>query len=143
MSHLLSILNLKLHSMSSIFTKIVAGEIPSFSLAEDENYLAFLDAMPLVKGHTLIIPKKETDLIFDLEKEDFKNLWSFAQQVAKKMEKAFPDRRIAVAVVGLEVPHAHIHLIPIQKMEDMNFKNVRLKFSDEEYREIQNLIINS
>jgi len=129
--------------MSSIFTKIVAGEIPSFSLAEDENYLAFLDAMPLVKGHTLIIPKKETDLIFDLEKEDFKNLWSFAQQVAKKMEKAFPDRRIAVAVVGLEVPHAHIHLIPIQKMEDMNFKNVRLKFSDEEYREIQNLIINS
>lgn len=129
--------------MSSIFTKIVAGEIPSFSIAEDENYLAFLDAMPLVKGHALVIPKKETDLIFDLEKEDFKNLWSFAQQVAKKMEKAFPDRRIAVAVIGLEVPHAHIHLIPIQKTEDMNFKNVRLKFSDEEYREIQNLIINS
>lgn len=129
--------------MSSIFTKIVAGEIPSFSIAEDENYLAFLDAMPLVKGHALVIPKKETDLIFDLEKEDFKKLWSFAQQVAKKMEKAFPDRRIAVAVIGLEVPHAHIHLIPIQKTEDMNFKNVRLKFSDEEYREIQNLIINS
>ena len=128
--------------MSSIFTKIVAGEIPSYKIAEDEQYLAFVDAMPLVKGHTLVIPKKETDFIFDLENEDFKNLWSFAQTVAKKLEKAYPSQRIAVAVVGLEVPHAHIHLIPIDKMDDMNFKNERLKLSGEEYNEIQNTIIN-
>ena len=129
--------------MSSIFTKIIAGEIPSYKIAEDEQHLAFLDAMPLVKGHTLVIPKKETDFIFDLENEDFKNLWSFAQTVAKKLEKAYPSQRIAVAVVGLEVPHAHIHLIPINKMDDMNFKNSRLKLSDSEYKEIQNEIINS
>lgn len=129
--------------MSSIFTKIVAGEIPSYKIAEDEQHLAFLDAMPLVKGHTLVIPKNETDFIFDLENEDFKNLWSFAQTVAKKLEKAYPCQRIAVAVVGLEVPHAHIHLIPIEKMDDMNFKNERLKLSDEEYKEIQNTVINS
>lgn len=129
--------------MSSIFTKIIAGEIPSYKIAEDEQYLAFLDAMPLVKGHTLVIPKNETDFIFDLENEDFKNLWSFAQTVAKKLEKAYPSQRIAVAVVGLEVPHAHIHLIPIEKMDDMNFKNERLKLSAEEYKEIQKTIINS
>lgn len=129
--------------MASIFTKIVQGEIPSYTIAEDDKHLAFLDSMPLVKGHCLVIPKQEVDLIFDLENEDFKNLWSFAQTVAKKMGNAYPERRIAVAVVGLEVPHAHIHLIPINKMEDMNFKNVRLKFSDEESREIQQHIINS
>ena len=129
--------------MASIFTKIVQGEIPSYKIAEDDHHLAFLDMMPLVKGHCLIIPKQEVDLIFDLENEDFKNLWSFAQKIAQKMKKAFPDLRIAVAVIGLEVPHAHIHLIPIHKMEDMNFKNERLKFSAEEYREIQNHIINS
>lgn len=129
--------------MASIFTKIVQGEIPCYKIAEDEKHLAFLDSMPLVKGHCLVIPKQEIDLIFDMENEDFKRLWSFAQNVAKKMTKAYPERRIAVAVVGLEVPHAHIHLIPINKMEDMNFKNVRLKFSDEEYREAQKHIINS
>ena len=129
--------------MSSIFTKIIEGEIPAYKIAEDENHLAFLDAMPLVKGHTLVIPKNETDFIFDLENEDFKNLWSFAQTVAKKLEKAYPSQRIAVAVVGLEVPHAYIHLIPINKMDDMNFKNSRLKLSDSEYKEIQNEIINS
>ena len=129
--------------MASIFTKIVQGEIPSYKIAEDDHHLAFLDMMPLVKGHCLVIPKQEVDLIFDLENEDFKNLWSFAQKVAQKMKKAFPDLRIAIAVVGLEVPHAHIHLIPIHKMEDMNFKNERLKFSAEEYREIQDHIINS
>ncbi len=129
--------------MATLFTKIVKGEIPSYTIAEDEKYLAFLDAMPLVKGHCLVIPKQEIDFIFDLENEDFKNLWSFAQVVAKKMEKAYPSLRIAVAVLGLEVPHAHIHLIPIHKMDDMNFKNERLKFSDEEYREIQHHIINS
>ncbi|MCQ4036278.1 HIT family protein [Kaistella montana] len=129
--------------MSSIFTKIVSGEIPSYKIAEDVQHLAFLDAMPLVKGHTLVIPKKEIDFIFDLENEDFKNLWSFAQTVAKKLEKAYPTQRIAVAVVGLEVPHAHIHLIPIDKMDDMNFRNERLKLSVDEYRQIQDTILNS
>ena len=129
--------------MSSIFTKIIKNEIPSYKIAEDDKHLAFLDAMPLVKGHTLVIPKQETDFIFDLENEEFKNLWSFAQTVAKKLQKTYPDKRIAVAVIGLEVPHVHIHLIPISKMEDMNFKNVRLKLSDEEYQEIQNAILHS
>ncbi|WP_262151033.1 HIT family protein [Chryseobacterium foetidum] len=129
--------------MSSIFTKIINGEIPAYKIAEDENFIAFLDAMPLVKGHTLVIPKKEVDLIFDLESEEYKNLWAFAQKVAKKVKNAIPCMRVGVAVVGLEVPHAHIHLIPLNKVEDMNFKNERLKLSSEEYTEIQNSIINS
>lgn len=129
--------------MSSIFTKIINGEIPAYTIAENDHFIAFLDAMPLVKGHTLVIPKKEVDLIFDLESEDYKNLWSFAQEVAKKVKNAVPCVRIGVAVVGLEVPHAHIHLIPLRKVEDMNFKNERLKLSVEEYTEIQNSIINS
>lgn len=129
--------------MSSIFTKIINGEIPAYKIAEDENFVAFLDAMPLVKGHTLVIPKKEVDLIFDLDTEEYKNLWAFAQKVAKKVKNAVPCIRVGVAVVGLEVPHAHIHLIPLNKMEDMNFRNERLKLSPDEYSEIQNLIINS
>lgn len=129
--------------MSSIFTKIISGEIPSYKIAENDDFVAFLDAMPLVKGHTLVIPKKEVDLIFDLDSEDYKNLWSFAQDVAKKVKNAIPCVRIGVAVVGLEVPHAHIHLIPLNRVEDMNFKNERLKLSVEEYTEIQNSIINS
>lgn len=129
--------------MSSIFTKIIKGEINAYKIAEDENNLAFLDAMPLVEGHTLVIPKQEIDLIFDLENEDFKNLWSFAQKISKKLQKAYPSTRVAIAVVGLEVPHAHIHLIPINNVEEMNFKNPRLKFSDEEYQGIQSTIINS
>lgn len=129
--------------MSTIFTKIINGEIPSYTIAEDENYIAFLDAMPLVKGHTLVVPKKEVDLIFDLESEEYKNLWGFAQKVAKKIKTAIPCVRVGVAVVGLEVPHAHIHLIPLNKMEDMNFRNERLKLTNEEYTEIQNSIINS
>ena len=129
--------------MSTIFTKIINGEIPSYKIAEDENFIAFLDAMPLVKGHTLVVPKKEVDLIFDLESEEYKNLWGFAQKVAKKVKNAIPCVRIGVAVVGLEVPHAHIHLIPLNNVEDMNFKNERLKLTNEEYTEIQNSIINS
>jgi len=129
--------------MSSIFTKIINGEIPAYKIAENEDFIAFLDAMPLVKGHTLVVPKKEIDLIFDLESDEYKNLWGFAQEVAKKVKNAVPCIRIGVAVVGLEVPHAHIHLIPLQKVEDMNFKNERLKLSVEEYTEIQNSIINS
>lgn len=129
--------------MSSIFTKIINNEIPAYKIAEDDKHVAFLDAMPLVKGHTLVIPKQETDLIFDLATDDFKDLWSFAQTVAKKLERAYPQQRIAVAVVGLEVPHAHIHLIPINKMSDMNFHNVRLKLSADEYLEIRESILNS
>ena len=129
--------------MSSIFSKIVNGEIPAYKIAEDENFLAFLDVMPLVKGHVLVIPKKEVDLIFDLESEAFKNLWSFAQKVAKKLKKAVPCVRVGVAVVGLEVPHAHIHLVPLNSVADLNFSNERLKLSHEEYQEIQNAIINA
>lgn len=129
--------------MSSIFTKIINGEISAYKIAENEDFIAILDAMPLVKGHTLVIPKKEVDLIFDLESDEYKNLWGFAQEVAKKVKNAIPCVRIGIAVVGLEVPHAHIHLIPLQTVEDMNFKNERLKLSVEEYTEIQNSIINS
>ncbi len=129
--------------MSSIFTKIIKGDITGYIVDQDEHFIAFLDAMPLVAGHTLVVPKKEVDLIFDLDSEDFKNLWSFAQKVAKKIEKAIPCKRVGVAVVGLEVPHAHIHLVPLQKVEDLNFKNERLIFSPEEYETIQQKIINS
>lgn len=129
--------------MSTIFTKIINGEIPAYKIAEDENFVAFLDAMPLVKGHTLVVPKKEVDLIFDMETEEYKGLWAFAQEVAKKVKNAVPCIRVGVAVVGLEVPHTHIHLIPLNKMGDMNFRNERLKLSPEEYSEIQNSIINS
>ena len=129
--------------MSSIFTKIINGEIPSYKVAEDENFIAFLDAMPLVKGHTLVIPKKEVDLIFDLDSEEFKNLWGFAQEVAKKIEKAIPCKRVGVAVIGLEVPHAHIHLVPLNAMQDLNFGNERLKLSAEEYQTIQDAIKNA
>lgn len=128
--------------MSSIFTKIVNGEIPSYKIAEDDRFLAFLDVMPLAKGHTLVIPKKEIDLIFDLESEEFKDLWGFAQKVAKKVGAAMPCVRVGVAVIGLEVPHAHIHLVPMNTMQDLNFGNERLKLTPEEYKEIQEKIIN-
>ncbi|MDY3316643.1 HIT family protein [Riemerella anatipestifer] len=127
--------------MASIFTKIINGEIPAYKIAEDENHLAFLDAMPLAEGHTLVIPKKEVDLIFDLDTEAFKNLWAFAQQVAKKIEKNIPCERVSIAVIGLEVPHAHIHLVPINKIEDLNFKKERVKFSAEDFKETQQKIL--
>lgn len=127
--------------MSSIFTKIVNGEIPCYKVAEDEYHLAFLDVMPIAKGHTLVIPKKEVDLIFDLDEEEYKNLWAFAQKVAKKLKAAVPCVRVGVAVVGLEVPHAHIHLVPMNEIKDLNFMNERLKFTPEEYQEIQQEIV--
>lgn len=127
--------------MSSIFTKIVNGEIPCYKVAEDEHHLAFLDVMPIAKGHTLVIPKKEVDLIFDLDEEEYKNLWAFAQKVAKKLKAAVPCVRVGVAVVGLEVPHAHIHLVPMNQIKDLNFMNERLKFTPEEYQEIQQEIV--
>jgi histidine triad (HIT) family protein len=122
--------------MASIFSKIVAGEIPSFKIAEDEHFLAFLDIMPLTQGHVLVIPKKETDYIFDLENEEYKSLWIFAKKVAKAIKKTIPCKKVGIAVVGLEVPHAHIHLIPINSVEDMNFSKPKLKPTQEELTEI-------
>lgn len=107
--------------MASIFSKIVAGEIPSYKVAEDENYYAFLDISPVAKGHTLVIPKHEVNYIFDLDSEEYAGLWQFARRVAKAMKQVLPCQRIGVAVMGLEVPHAHIHLVPINKESDMNF----------------------
>ncbi len=127
--------------MSSIFSKIINGEIDSYKIAEDEKHIAFLDAMPLVKGHTLVVPKKETDLIFDLESDDYKELWAFTQNIAKQIKKAIDCKRVGIAVVGLEVPHAHIHLVPLNSVDDLNFKNSRLRLSEEEYREVQQSII--
>ena len=122
--------------MSSIFSKIVANEIPSYKVAEDDHYLAFLDIFPLAKGHTLVIPKKETDYLFDIEAQDYTNLWTFARDVAKAQKKAITCQRIGVAVVGLEVPHAHIHLVPINSVEDLNFSKEKLVFTKTEFERI-------
>jgi histidine triad (HIT) family protein len=123
--------------MSSIFTKIVKGDIPAYKVAEDERFLAFLDIFPLAKGHLLVIPKKETDYIFDLESKEFMGLWSFAQLVAKAMEKVIACERIGVAVIGLEVPHAHIHLVPLTKgVSNINFEKPKLKFTQQEFEGI-------
>ena len=122
--------------MASIFTKIVNGDIPSYKIAEDENYYAFLDINPLAKGHTLVIPKKEVDYIFDIEEELYKGLFAFARKVAPAIEKVIPCKRIGLTVIGLEVPHAHIHLIPINSIYDMDFKQPKLKLEDAEFKAI-------
>jgi histidine triad (HIT) family protein len=126
--------------MPSIFTKIVKGEIPSYKIAEDENHLAFLDVFPLAKGHVLVIPKQEIDSIFDLSEEEYLNLWLFAKSVAKGLKMAIPCKRVGIAVIGLEVPHAHIHLLPLQTVEDINFSNPKMKLANEEMLEIANRI---
>jgi histidine triad (HIT) family protein len=122
--------------MSSIFTKIVNGEIPSYRIAEDENYYAFLDINPLAKGHTLVIPKQETDYIFNLEDETIKGLFAFAKKVALAIEKVVECKRIGVAVLGLEVPHAHVHLVPINGIYDIDFSKPKLKLSNEEFEQL-------
>ncbi len=122
--------------MSTLFSKIIAGELPSYKVAEDDSFFAFLDINPLVKGHTLVVPKKEVDYIFDLEDNELAAMHIFAKKVAQAIEKAIPCQRIGVAVMGLEVPHAHIHLIPIQKESDMIISNPKLKLSNEEFTEI-------
>lgn len=127
--------------MSSIFSKIVSGDIPAFKVAEDDNHLAFLDIFPLAKGHVLVIPKKETNCIFDIATDEYLALWKFAQKIAKGMEKVIPCKRIGVAVIGLEVPHAHIHLVPLNNVSDINFERPKLKFSDVEMQDVAQTII--
>ncbi|MBQ2024937.1 MAG: HIT family protein [Paludibacteraceae bacterium] len=122
--------------MASIFSRIVAGEIPCYKVAENDKFFAFLDINPLVKGHTLVIPKQEVDYIFDLSDDDLAAMQVFAKKVAGAIKTAFPCLKVGQAVIGLEVPHAHIHLIPIQKESDMLFSNPKLKLSAEEFKEI-------
>lgn len=119
--------------MATIFSKIVAGEIPSYKVAENDKFYAFLDINPLVKGHTLVIPKREVDYIYDLEDTELAEMHIFAKHVALAIQKAFPCRKVGQAVIGLEVPHAHIHLIPMQNESDMLFSNPKLKLSAEEF----------
>jgi histidine triad (HIT) family protein len=128
--------------MTSIFTKIVNGEIPSYKIAEDDQFYAFLDIFPLAKGHTLVIPKKEVDYLFDLDDETYLGLQAFAKKLALALKKAIPCKKVGVVVLGLEVPHAHIHLIPMQSEQDVNFTNTKKKFSPEEFEEIRQSIVN-
>jgi histidine triad (HIT) family protein len=126
--------------MASIFSKIVNGEIPAYKVAEDEHYFAFLDIFPVVKGHTLVIPKKEVDYLFDLDDELYTGLQLFAKKVAKGIQKAIPCQKVGVMVLGLEVPHAHIHLVPMQTEADLLNFSKKQKFSPEEFQEIAKLI---
>jgi histidine triad (HIT) family protein len=122
--------------MSTIFTRIINGEIPSYKIAEDENYFAFLDINPLSEGHSLIVPKKETDYIFDLDNELLAGMMVFAKKVAKAIDKSIPCKRVGMVVIGLEVQHAHIHLIPINGIHDIEFSRAKLKLSRERFIEI-------
>lgn len=126
--------------MATIFSKIAAGEIPSYKIAEDDRYFAFLDINPVAEGHTLVIPKNETDYIFDLDDEEYAGLQLFAKRVAAAIKKAMPCRRVGVAVMGLEVPHAHIHLIPINRESDMNFFKDKLSPTPERMKQIAETI---
>lgn len=126
--------------MASIFSKIVAGAIPAYKVAENDEFLAFLDVNPLVKGHVLVIPKVEVDYIFDLEDSVYMGLQAFAKKVALGIKKAIPCQRVGVAVIGLEVPHAHIHLVPMNSMQDLNFSRQKLKLSADEFKEIAQAI---
>jgi len=126
--------------MPTIFTRIVKGEIPSYKIAEDDKYYAFLDINPLAEGHTLVIPKVEVDYLFDLDNETLAGLTLFSKRVAKAIEKAIPCKRIGVAVLGLEVPHAHIHLVPLSQESDINFFKPKLKLSPERFKELTDII---
>jgi len=129
--------------MESVFTKIIRKEIPAYIIEENEHFIAFLDVFPIAYGHTLIVPKKQIDYIFDIENSSFAELWIFAKKIAAKIEKAVICKRIGIAVIGLEVPHAHIHLVPLNKVEDINFSRPKLKFEESELLAIQKKIINS
>jgi len=129
--------------MATIFSKILSGEIPSHKIAENDHFLAFLDVMPLRKGHALVIPKKEIDYIFDMEDSELAAMMVFAKSVSHKIKKVFPCRKIGVTVIGLEVPHAHIHLIPVNGIADMNFSQEKLSLSQEELARIAQDIQNA
>lgn len=129
--------------MATLFTRIINGEIPCYKIAENELFIAFLDILPVAKGHTLVVPKKEIDYIFDLPNEELQALNLFAKEVARKIQAVIPCKKIGVSVIGLEVPHAHMHLIPINQIHDMNFEKERLKFSTEEYTELCEAISNA
>jgi histidine triad (HIT) family protein len=129
--------------IETIFSKIIKGEIPCYKIAENEEFLAFLDIQPLVKGHVLVIPKVEVDYIFDLEDEILEKMIIFSKKVSKKIIKAYPCKKIGLTVIGLEVPHAHIHLIPINSLNDMNFANEKMKLSTQELEEVAAKILNS
>jgi len=122
--------------MATIFTKIANGEIPSYKVAEDDNYYAFLDINPLAKGHTLVIPKMEEDYIFNLPAETYAGLWNFANKVAKAIDIAVPCKRVGVAVLGMEVPHAHIHLVPLQSEQDLDFRKEKAVLAKEEFASV-------
>jgi histidine triad (HIT) family protein len=122
--------------MASLFTKIINGEIPCYKVAEDDRYFAFLDINPLKKGHTLVVPKQETDYIFDLDDDMIAGMIVFSKKIAVAIKDAIPCKRIGVAILGLEIPHAHIHLVPMDSMEDVNFKNPKLKLTPDEFKEI-------
>ncbi len=124
----------------TVFSKIVAGEIPCYKVAEDENFLAFLDINPLVEGHTLVIPKKEVDYIFDLDSDTYSGLMVFARKVAKAIKSTIDCKRVGVAVLGMEVPHAHIHLVPLRKESDLNFSNPKIELTNDEMNKIANKI---
>lgn len=126
--------------MASIFTRIINGEIPSYKIAENDRYIAILDAFPLVKGHVLVIPKQEVDKLFELDKETYSGLMNFAYDIAQAVEKAIPCLRVGVAVIGLEVPHVHVHLVPLNTMNDINFTQPKMKVSPEEMNEISEKI---
>ena len=126
--------------MSSVFSKILSGNLPAFKVAEDENHLAFLDIFPLAYGHVLVIPKNEVDYIFDLSSEQYSALFRFARKVSKAMDEVLVCQRIGIAVIGLEVPHAHIHLVPLNNISDINFERPKLKFSETEMQEISKKI---
>ena len=127
--------------MASIFTRIVHGEIPSFKVAENNTFVAFLDVFPLVRGHVLVIPKKETDRFFDVEDAILQDWLVFAKPIAKAIEKAFPCQRVGISVIGLEVPHAHMHLVPLQTADDLNFTREKMKLTEEELLSDQKLIL--
>lgn len=129
--------------MPSLFTRIIQGEIPAYKIAETDQFLAFLDVFPLVEGHVLVIPKQEIDNLFDLEPSLLQSLFGFSQQVAKAIEKTIPCKKVGVAVIGLEVPHAHIHLVPINEVGDINFSRPKMQLSKEQLHSIQNRIVSA
>jgi histidine triad (HIT) family protein len=122
--------------MATLFTRIINGDIPCYKIAENELFIAFLDILPVAKGHALVVPKKEIDYIFDLPDEELQALNLFAKEIARKIQAVIPCKKIGISVIGLEVPHAHMHLIPINNIHDMNFEKERLKFTAEEYSEL-------